>query len=96
MSDSRKQKLIDLGAETLAQALLDIAVFSDAADDLIERLIATPDENVKRFQKKLAGLEFLSLWHSLLFWTLIVLSLKTLNIVKMKNDFNVLAGSPTR
>ena len=57
MSDSRKQKLIDLGAETLAQALLDIAVSSDAADDLIERLIATPDENVQRFKKKLAGLK---------------------------------------
>ncbi|MGM0644586.1 MAG: hypothetical protein ACQETC_12510 [Thermodesulfobacteriota bacterium] len=53
MSDPRKQKLIDLGAETLAQALLDIAVSSDAADDLIERLIAAPDENVKRFKKKL-------------------------------------------
>jgi Family of unknown function (DUF6880) len=57
MNDSRKQKLIDLGAETLAEALLDIAVHSDAADDLIERLIATPKENVQRFKKKLAGLK---------------------------------------
>ena len=39
---------------------------------------------------------FLSLWYSLLFWTLIVLSLKTLNTVKMKNDLTVSAGSPTR
>lgn len=35
------------------------------------------------------------LWHSLLFWILIVLSLKTLNTVKMKNGFTVLAESPT-
>ena len=57
MGDSRKPKLIDLGAETLAEALLDIAVHSDAADDLIERLIATPKENVQRFKKKLASLK---------------------------------------
>ena len=57
MTDSRRQKLIDLGAETLAQALLDIAVSSDAADDLIERLIAAPEENVRRFKKKLTGLK---------------------------------------
>jgi hypothetical protein len=56
MADSRKLKLIDLGAETLAEALLDIAVYSDTADDLIERLIATPKENVQRFKKKLVGL----------------------------------------
>ncbi len=40
--DSRKQKLIDLGAETLAGALLDIAVHSEESYDLIEQLIATP------------------------------------------------------
>ena len=57
MGDSRKPKLIDLGAETLAEALLDIAVYSDPADDLIERLIATPKENVQRFKKKLSSLK---------------------------------------
>lgn len=57
MADFRKQKLIGLGTETLAEALLDIALHSDAADDLIEQLIATPKENVQRFKKKLAGLK---------------------------------------
>lgn len=57
MADSRKQKLIDLGAEALADALLNIAVHSDEADDLIEQLIATPKENVQRFKKKLSGLK---------------------------------------
>jgi Family of unknown function (DUF6880) len=56
MTNERKQKLIDLGSETLAEALLDFAVHSDEADDLIEQLISTPKENVQRFKKKLSGL----------------------------------------
>lgn len=57
MNNDRKQKLIDLGADALADALLNIAVFSDEADDLIEQLIATPKENVQRFKKKLSDLK---------------------------------------
>ncbi|MDY0222784.1 MAG: hypothetical protein RBR67_16765, partial [Desulfobacterium sp.] len=57
MTDSRKQKLIDLGSENLAEALLDLATHSDEADDLIEQLIATPKENIQRFKKKLSGLK---------------------------------------
>jgi tetratricopeptide (TPR) repeat protein len=57
MDETRKQKLIDLGAETLAEALLDLAVYSDTADDLIERLIATPKENVQRFKRSLSSLK---------------------------------------
>jgi hypothetical protein len=57
MSDPRKQKLIDLGPEALAETLLDLAVHSGTADDLIERLIATPKENVQRFKMKLSNLK---------------------------------------
>ena len=57
MNNDKKQKLIDLVAERLAHALLEIAVLNDAADDLVERLIATPKENIQRFKKKLAGLK---------------------------------------
>ena len=57
MTNNRKQQLIELGAETLAEALLDLSVLSEKADDLIERLIATPQENVQRFKKKLSGLK---------------------------------------
>ena len=57
MGSDRKQKMIDLGSETLAEALLNLAVHSDEADDLIEQLIATPKENVQRFKKKLSGLK---------------------------------------
>lgn len=57
MNTNRKQKLIDLGVDALAEALLALAVHSEAVDDLIERLIATPKENVQRFKKKLSVLK---------------------------------------
>jgi hypothetical protein len=57
LGSDRKQKLIALGVEALADALLNLAVHSDEADDLIEQLIATPKENVQRFKKKLSGLK---------------------------------------
>ena len=57
LNNDKKQKLIDLGAERLAHALLEIAVLNDAADDLVERLIATPKENIQRFKKKLTVLK---------------------------------------
>jgi hypothetical protein len=57
MDESRRQKLIDLGAETLAEALLGLAVHSDTVDDLIERLIATPAENIQQFKRKLSSLK---------------------------------------
>lgn len=57
MDSDRKQRLIDLGVEALAAALLDLAAHSDETDDLIEQLIATPKQNVQRFKKKLSGLK---------------------------------------
>jgi len=57
MAGNRKHKLIDLGPDALADALLKLAAHSDEADDLIEQLIATPKENVQRFRKKLSGLK---------------------------------------
>ncbi len=57
MTDPRKPKLITLGAEALANALLDLAVHSDKVDDLVDQLIATPKENVQRFKEKLSSLK---------------------------------------
>jgi hypothetical protein len=57
LGSDRKQKLIALGADALADALLNIAVHSDEADDLIEQLIATPKQNVQRFKQKLSCLK---------------------------------------
>ncbi len=53
----RKQKLVHLGAEILADALLSLAVHSEEANDLIEQLTAPSTENVQRFKKKLSGLK---------------------------------------
>lgn len=57
MEKERKQKLMNLGPEKLADGLLELANQSDLAEDLIERMIATPEENYKRFKKKLAALK---------------------------------------
>jgi hypothetical protein len=57
MNENRKKRLIDLGAEALADALLELANFHHAADDLVERMIATPTENIYRFKLKLAGIK---------------------------------------
>jgi len=53
----RKQRLLELGADRLADALLELANRDDAAEDLLERMIATPLENIKRFKAKLSGLK---------------------------------------
>jgi len=57
MDKDRKQRLIELGAEALADALLKLAGQDEAADDLVERMIAAPKENIKRFKAKLSGLK---------------------------------------
>lgn len=57
MPDPQKQKLVELGPEILADALLNFAVSFPKAQELIERLIATPDENVGRFKRKLSSLK---------------------------------------
>ncbi len=54
---NKKRRLADLGAEALADAFLELATHDDAADDLVERLIATPKENINRFKKKLSSLK---------------------------------------
>lgn len=57
MNSDRRQKLIDLGAEVLADALLADTECSASANELIERLLATPEENIQRFKKKLTKLK---------------------------------------
>lgn len=57
MNDKRRDRLIDLGAEALADALLELASRDGAADDMVERMIATPKENIQRFKAKLTSLK---------------------------------------
>lgn len=56
MKTDRKERLVELGAERLADSLLELAARDDAADDLVERLLATPQENVERFKARLAAI----------------------------------------
>ncbi|MFK5923137.1 MAG: hypothetical protein QM496_13245 [Verrucomicrobiota bacterium] len=57
MATSQKQKLINLGASQLADALLKLSRQSDAAVDLIERLTVAPQDNIQRFKKKLSAIK---------------------------------------
>ena len=57
MNKDRKKRLINLGAESLAEELLKLANQDDTVDDLVNRLIATPTENIQRFKKKLAKIK---------------------------------------
>lgn len=55
--EEQKKRLIDQGAEKLADALINLSLINEDADDLVKRLISTPKENIKRFKSKLAGLK---------------------------------------
>lgn len=57
MSESRRERLIDLGAEALADALLKLADQNDAVKDMVERMVATREKNVERFKRKLAAIK---------------------------------------
>lgn len=55
--DNQRDKLIDLGAEALADALLELASEINVAAERVERLVATPEEKVKLVKSKLSGLK---------------------------------------
>ncbi len=57
MTKHNRNQLIELGAETLADTLLNLCQTSSEADNVVKRLLATPTENIKRFKAKLAGLK---------------------------------------
>ena len=57
MSTERKGKLLELGADRLADALLELAGRDQFADDLVERMIVTPQDNIGRFRAKLSALQ---------------------------------------
>ncbi|MCL6106809.1 MAG: hypothetical protein M1309_05625 [Actinobacteria bacterium] len=55
--DYQRDKLVNLGPETLADTLLDLSSRSDDAAAVVERMTSSPKENQKRFKSKLAGLK---------------------------------------
>jgi len=59
MTTTRNYLLINLGADSLADALLELAGYSDEAAELVNRLVATTDEKVDRFKDRIADLQHL-------------------------------------
>lgn len=57
MTKDKHTNLVKLGADTLATALLHLANYSDDADAVVGRLLATPKENAKNFKKRLSSLK---------------------------------------
>lgn len=57
MNEDLKAKLKKQGAERLADALLELAQRDDAASDMVDRLTATPEKNIRAFKLGLAGLK---------------------------------------
>lgn len=57
MATDIRNQLIELGPKVLADLLLELSDKHPSISDLIERLLATPDENVKRYKTKLASLK---------------------------------------
>jgi hypothetical protein len=57
MDKHAKQRLMDLGTEALADILLDLAKRHDSVNGQLERLMAPPQENLKRLKAKLATLK---------------------------------------
>jgi hypothetical protein len=51
MADLKHTQLIELGAEQLAGTLLELSDMYQAVANVVERLLATPDENIKRYKK---------------------------------------------
>ncbi len=54
---TKRNLLIHLGADSLADALLELAAYSDEAAELVSRLAATADEKVYRFNNRIKELE---------------------------------------
>lgn len=59
MTDENKarKRLIQLGPERLADMLMELAAWSEEADDMVKRATTDPSENIKRYKSKLAGLK---------------------------------------
>ncbi|MCK5519572.1 MAG: hypothetical protein KAI81_00540, partial [Candidatus Marinimicrobia bacterium] len=51
----KKEKLTKLGAEILANALIDLAGQFEEAENMVERFTATPEENIEKTKKQITG-----------------------------------------
>jgi hypothetical protein len=55
--DKKRNQLIELGAEVLADTLLELSNSDKIVKDVIKRLISSPDEKVKLFKTKLSQIK---------------------------------------
>ena len=56
-AEQKRERLIALGADSLADILLSAAEWNEDVMNRVERAIASPAENTKRFRAKLSGLK---------------------------------------
>lgn len=56
-TEARRQKLMALPTERLAEALLELAEQTEEGEDLVHRLVATPKESEDKFKAKLAAVK---------------------------------------
>lgn len=56
-TDDTRTKLVKLGADALADALLTLSERDEIAEEMIERMVSTPVERVRRFKSRIAGLK---------------------------------------
>ena len=54
-TDDVREGLIELGADVLAAALVQLAGQTELADSMVKRLLASPSDNLKRFRTRLSG-----------------------------------------
>jgi len=55
--EERRTRLEALGAKTLTDALLELSQRFEKADNLVDRLISTPEESLKQFKSRITGLK---------------------------------------
>lgn len=52
-----RESLIQLGVEKLADALLELSANHEEARNLVQRLVATPKDNIQRYKKRLSSIK---------------------------------------
>lgn len=57
MNEAERNHLIELGPESLADALLGLSIRNEAANELVKRMVSKPNENIDRFKKGLSYLK---------------------------------------
>lgn len=57
MDKDKRNELIALGPEALADALLELTEKTDEAERMVDRITSSRDEIIRRFRAKISGLK---------------------------------------